>query len=340
VSLRVLRGESFSFDFMTTSSLQGRILPLQRLSTEDGPGLRTTVFFKGCPLRCAWCHNPESLSAHLQTQWFSVRCIACRTCVETCPHGCLELTADGLTIDRLRCERSECCGKCARACPSGALEALGKTVTVDELLSELLKDRAYYEKSGGGVTLSGGEPAFQPDFTGALLQALKAHGLSTALDTCGLCSPHTFDRLLPYTDLVLFDLKLLDPVLHAEFTGVPNAQILANLEHIRDYIRSQARPISLWIRTPLIPGATATDGNLSAIGRHLAGTLDGTLSRWELCAFNNLCRDQYTRLGLEWAYASTPLMTRDELLHCEQVARASGIRPDLVLATGATKDNT
>ncbi len=324
---------------MTIPSLQGRILHLQRLSTEDGPGIRTTVFFKGCPLRCVWCHNPESLSIALQIQWFSVRCIACRTCVETCPNGCLSLAADGLTFDRARCEPGECSGKCAQACPSGALEALGKTVTVDELLSELLKDRAYYEKSGGGVTLSGGEPTFQPDFAGALLQALKEHGISTALDTCGLCSPRTLDRLLSYTDLVLFDLKLLDPARHAEFTGVPNTQILENLEHTRDFIHGQPRPIGLWIRTPLIPGATASDGNLSAIGRHLAGALDGAVSRWELCAFNNLCRDQYTRLGLEWAYASNPLMTRDELAHCEQVARASGFRPDLVLATGATRDN-
>jgi pyruvate formate lyase activating enzyme len=321
---------------MTIPSLQGNILHLQRLSTEDGPGIRTTVFFKGCPLRCAWCHNPESLSTGLQTQWFSVRCIACQTCVETCPNGCLKMTADGLVIDRERCEA---CGKCALACPSGALEALGQMVCVEKLLAELLKDRVYYEKSGGGVTLSGGEPTFQPDFTEALLRALKEQGISTALDTCGLCSARSLDRLLPYTDLVLFDLKFLDPALHAEFTGVSNVQILENLEHIRDYMHSQARPIGLWIRTPLIPGATVSDGNLSAIGRHLAETLDGTVSRWELCAFNNLCRDQYTRLGMPWAYAATPLMTHAELAHCEQVAKASGFRPELVFTTGATRDH-
>jgi pyruvate formate lyase activating enzyme len=326
---------------MINSSPQGRILHLQRLSTEDGPGLRTTVFFKGCPLQCAWCHNPESLSSRLQTQWFSVRCIACLTCVQTCPNGCLTMTSAGLLIDRQSCERSErseCLGKCAQACPSGALEALGQTMTVDEVLAELLKDRAYYEKSGGGVTLSGGEPTFQPDFAEALLRGLKEQGLSTALDTCGLCSTRTLDRLLPYTDLVLFDLKLLDPARHADFTGVSNTQILQNLEHIRAYLQGQARPATLWIRTPLIPGATLPDENLTAIGRHLAEHLDRTVSRWELCAFNNLCRDQYTRLGLQWAYAATPLMTRAELSHCEQVAKASGFNPDLILATGATRD--
>ncbi len=314
--------------------ITGRILHLQRLSTEDGPGLRTTVFFKGCPLHCDWCHNPESISSSLQTQWFSVRCIGCRTCVAACPNGCLSLTEQGLSIDREHCE---VCGICVEACPSGAREMVGREVTVDEVLAELLKDRAYYEKSGGGVTLSGGEPTLQPDFAEALLRGLKEQGISTALDTCGLCSTRTLDRLLPYTDLVLFDLKLQDLHAHQKFTGVSNETILENLNHIRDFIRSQDRPIRLWIRTPLIPGATCSEENLSAIGRHLSDKLDGTVSRWELCAFNNLCRDQYTRLGLEWKYAATPLMTHEELNRCEQIAQASGFHPDLIVATGATR---
>jgi pyruvate formate lyase activating enzyme len=314
--------------------ITGRILHLQRLSTEDGPGLRTTVFFKGCPLHCDWCHNPESISSSLQTQWFSVRCIGCRTCVSACPNGCLSLTEQGLSIDRERCE---VCGKCVEACPSGAREMVGREMTVDEVLAELLKDLAYYEKSGGGVTLSGGEPTLQPDFAEALLRGLKEQGISTALDTCGLCSPRMLDRLLPYTDLVLFDLKLQDSHAHQKFTGVSNGNILENLNHIRDFIRSQDRPIRLWIRTPLIPGATCSEENLSAIGRHLSDKMDGTVSRWELCAFNNLCRDQYTRLGLEWEYVGTPLMTQEELSRCERIARASGFHPDLIVATGATR---
>jgi pyruvate formate lyase activating enzyme len=312
----------------------GLLLHLQRLSTEDGPGLRTTVFFKGCPLHCAWCHNPESLSSVMQTQWFSVRCIGCLTCVQTCSNGCLSMTADGLTIDREKCQA---CGKCARACPSGALEALGSKMSVDEVITELLKDRAYYQKSGGGVTLSGGEPTFQPDFAEALLRELKEQGISTALDTCGLCSEQTLDRLLPHTDLVLFDLKLMDPLLHQQSTGVSNAHILESLQHIRDSMHIQGHPGALWIRTPLIPQATLSDANLSAIGCYLADELDGTVSRWELCAFNNLCRDQYTRLGLEWRYAQTPLLSRAELAHCEQVAKASGFHAELIHATGATR---
>jgi pyruvate formate lyase activating enzyme len=165
---------------------------------------------------------------------------------------------------------------------------------------------------------------------------LKEQGISTALDTCGLCSTRTLDRLLPYTDLVLFDLKLQDSNAHRELTGVSNERILENLEHIRDFIHDHERHMDLWIRTPLIPGATSSDDNLSAIGRYLSEHLNGTVSRWELCAFNNLCRDQYTRLGLEWAYTSTPLMTREELTRSEQIARASGFCPELIFATGAT----
>jgi pyruvate formate lyase activating enzyme len=244
------------------------------------------------------------------------------------------MTEAGLVVDLERCETS---GKCVEACPSGAREMLGKTVTVNEVLHELLKDRAYYEKSGGGVTLSGGEPTFQPDFAEALLRALKEEGIPTALDTCGLCTTQTLERLLPYSDLVLFDLKLIDPEAHRFFTGASNKQILENLDMIRKHIRVNEQDTKLWIRTPLIPGATATDGNLSAIGQHLAEELDGTVSRWEICAFNNLCRDQYNRLGMEWAYAKNPLMSRDELSHWEQTAKTSGFNPDLVFATGATR---
>ena len=319
---------------MNLPAITGNILHLQRLSTEDGPGIRTTVFFKGCPLQCAWCHNPESISRRKQTQWFAVRCIGCKTCVEACPNGCLTLLEDGMHIDRDRCQA---CGTCAEACPSGAMEALGKSVSVEDLLVELIKDRAFYEKSGGGVTLSGGEPTFQPDFAEGLLRGLKEQGISTALDTCGLTSQQVLERLLPYIDLVLFDLKLIDAAQHREFTGHSNGRILGNLLFIRDYIRENGISTQLWVRTPLIPGATVSDENLLGIGYYLTEHLNGMLSRWELCAFNNLCRDQYKRLGLQWAFVSTPLMTNDELAYCEQVARSAYQQPEIVLATGATR---
>jgi pyruvate formate lyase activating enzyme len=314
--------------------LTGRILHIQRLSTEDGPGIRTTVFFKGCPLRCTWCHNPESLSTSPQTQWFAIRCLGCDTCLSVCPDHCLARTDGGLTIDRIHCQG---CGKCAEACPAGAIELLGKAISVDELLFELQKDRAFYDNSGGGVTLSGGEPTLQADFAQALLRGLKSEGISTALDTCGLCSSATLDRLLPFTDLVLFDLKLFDADLHRQFTGSSNRQIFDNLLHLIDIQGKQSLPFRLWIRTPLIPGATATIENLTALSHYLNDELNGSVERWELCAFNNLCRDQYTRLGLEWAFAQTPLLNVAELAHFEQIAKSASNHPEIVLATGATR---
>ncbi len=167
-------------------SSDARILHLQRLSTEDGPGLRTTVFFKGCSLRCRWCHNPESISAAPQVQWVETRCIDCGTCTPTCPDGCLTRTPRGLVIDRPRCTG---CGACVAACPAGAIELLGTRISLDRLAAELLKDRAYFATSGGGVTASGGEPMLQAEFVTALFQRLRAAGVHTSLDTCGLCSP-------------------------------------------------------------------------------------------------------------------------------------------------------
>ena len=224
-----------------------------------------------------------------------------------------------------------------RECPAGAIEALGKIISAEELVAELIKDRAYYKSSGGGVTLSGGEPTFQPEFAQAVLRGLKEQGLSTALDTCGECSPRSLDRLLPYTDLVLYDLKLLDAEQHRAFTGQTNTLILENLLFLRDYFHDPPGSLELWIRTPLIPGATATQENLYALGGWIARNLEDRVARWELCAFNNLCRDQYTRLGLDWAYARTPLMSAEELACCEQAAKSSGVDPGIVHATGATR---
>jgi pyruvate formate lyase activating enzyme len=309
--------------------MKATILHLQRLSTEDGPGIRTTVFFKGCPLRCGWCHNPESISTVVQVHWLENRCIGCRTCLGACPQGALHENGSGLRIDRNTCNG---CGVCSEVCPANALEQLGKTVELDALVGELLKDRAYYEASGGGVTASGGEPTLQAAFTAALFARLRAAGVRTALDTCGLCSPMALEQILPHTDLVMYDLKEMDPTRHRQFTGSDNARILANLAQVSETCRRLG--IELWVRTPLIPDATATRENLLAAGAFLAG-LAGPPARWELCAFNNLCRDKYRRLDLAWDYADVPLLTQIELDAYAATARASGIDPAAVQATGA-----
>jgi pyruvate formate lyase activating enzyme len=319
---------------METGVSTGLILHVQRLSTEDGPGIRSTVFFKKCPLSCQWCHNPESISGRPELQWLAARCIGCRSCEDACTRGCITRGADGLRIDRVRCEG---CGECAEECPSSSLELLGRRVSVPALTEELLKDRAYFESSGGGVTFSGGEPLAQPGFSLCLARNLREHGISVALDTCGFAPRDVMRNILAEVDLILFDLKAIDAAAHRAFTGQSNEIILRNLLDIRSALSTDGRHPRLWIRTPLIPGATAAPGNLRAIGAFLAGHLDGALERWELCAFNNLCRGQYARLGLQWAYAEAPLMSRAELDECAAQARVSGVDPELVTVTGAAR---
>ena len=309
------------------------ILHTQRLSTEDGPGIRTTVFFKGCPLNCLWCHNPESISYKPQMHWMESRCIGCGICLDACPHGCLVKTKSGIARDRSRCAS---CGKCARECPAGAQEMLGKMVGQEELLKELLKDRVYYDKSGGGVTLSGGEPLIQTEFCAGLLNKLKNNAVSTAIDTCGMCSTASLDKVLPFVDLILFDLKEIHPEKHISYTGHDNRRILENIVHVRDYIRAN-RGVRLWVRTPLIPGATAEADTIARIGRFIHSTLETEIERWELCAFNNLCRDKYRRLDMEWTYAATPLMSKSEMAEFEKIARASGPDPDKIFVTGTAR---
>lgn len=318
----------------TDNEATATILDIQRMSTEDGPGLRTTVFFKGCSLKCSWCHNPESIRKQIQVQWIGNRCIGCHICLATCPNQVLSFDEQGLVIDRQRCQS---CGKCVEACPSTALEALGKVWQLADLIHEIRKDKAYFDQSGGGVTISGGEPTLQPKFAAALLKGLKEQGIQTALDTCGMCSKAALELILPYATLVLYDLKEIDPVRHQDFTGGNLATILENLLFIREFMRSHVHPKTLWIRTPIIPGKTGRSETILGIGRFLAKHLKNSLERWELCAFNNLCRDKYQRLGLTWEYADQPLLTEAEMNHLLAIARTTGVPPDRVLWSGSTK---
>ncbi len=321
---------------MTPSSTAefATIFEIMRMSTEDGPGIRTTVFFKGCSLHCAWCHNPESISPNPQLQWVGNRCIGCRTCLSVCRENALALTESGMEIDRTRCTG---CGDCADACPGTALEIMGKTWDLDDLTAEVLKDQAYFETSKGGITVSGGEPALQSEFAGQFLKALRQRGIHTALDTCGCCRREALDQVLPYSALVLFDMKLMDPVLHKKFTGHDNRRILENLHYVADYMRSHVHPSEMWIRTPLIPRATATRENIGAIGQFIGAHLRNVVSRWELCAFNNLCRDKYLRLGQRWEFEKEELLTLDFVDEMADAAKSSGVDPDMVVPTGSTR---
>lgn len=314
---------------------QGLILRIQRMSTEDGPGIRSTVFFKGCSLRCVWCHNPESISARPQVHWVGSRCIGCMSCVEACPKKALTGTDSGIAIDRKACTG---CLSCASACPSTAMEVYGRLYTAQELVNEVLKDRVYFEKSGGGVTLSGGEPTQQSGFAREVLKALKEQGIRTALDTCGQCPWERLEKLLPYTDLLLYDLKLMDEELHREYTGLCGGQILRNLARVREYWEKTGRTAQIWVRTPVIPFHTDSAENIRAIGSFIRDTLDGAVARWELCAFNDLCTHKYDGLGIDWKCSGYGLVTGDDLRHLGQVAGDALGNHEIVHTSGATRE--
>jgi pyruvate formate lyase activating enzyme len=313
---------------------KGLIADIQRMSTEDGPGIRTTAFFKGCGLNCTWCHNPECISPKPQIHWVESRCIGCKTCLDECPQEALSFSPDGVSINHEQCN---VCGLCAEECPSTALELLGVRWALPDLIEELIKDRAYFEKSGGGVTLSGGDPTIQAPFAGVLLKGLKQLGIQTAIDTCGLCSNGALELLLPYTDLVLYDIKEIDSEKHKAFTGKFTAKVIESLLFICQNMDAHNNPGKLWIRTPIIPDATARQDNIQGIGEFVASNIAASVSRWELCAFNNLCKDKYRRLGMQWAFSDSELMSKSEMEKLAEVARNSGVNPDIVHWSGSTK---
>jgi pyruvate formate lyase activating enzyme len=239
-------------------------------------------------------------------------------------------------VDRAVCDG---CGACAGECPAAALELLGRSWSVEGLVNEVVKDASYFGSSGG-VTASGGEAALQAPFVAAIFKELMSRGIHTALDTSGQCPWDSLDMIFPYTDLLLYDIKEIDTARHREFTGSGNERILDNLTRAAEYARNHTRPKEIWIRTPVIPGATDRNENIAGIGSFIAGHLHGMATRWELCAFNNLCRDKYRRLGKEWAYGASGLMEREAMEELSRTAQSSGVDPAIVCWSGSTEFST
>ena len=307
------------------------IFDIYRGTTHDGPGCRSTVFFKGCPLSCEWCHNPEGIPPKQQVWWDSRACIGCMLCHKACKTGANIPGKAGIVVNETLCVR---CGACVRACPAKAMTFIGEEWPLDKLIDEVMRGKAYYDKTGGGVTASGGECMLQHRFIAEFFRELHSRGVDTALDTCGFVPYSAFEEVLPYTDHMLYDLKLFDGDLHKKFTGQDNRQILENVKRISKAISAGAVSADLWIRTPVIPGATATVENITAIGKFITEELGGAVSRWELCAFNNSCITKYERLHLTWPYRRTPLIDCKTSRLLRKAAVDGGVNEDIVAVTG------
>lgn len=266
---------------------RGVIFNIQTYSIHDGPGIRTTVFIKGCPLKCVWCQNPESQSAAPQLFFNSETCVGCGKCLQVCPEGAIRLDEGRSWTNRDVCRGA---GKCAEVCPNEARNIAGRHVTAGEVFKEVMKDKIFYEKSGGGVTLGGGEPLASPEFTTSLLKLYKKAGIHTALDTCGYAKWEMMKQILQYVDLVLYDLKHMDPAAHQLYTGVSNDLILGNAGRI-----CQELHIPVLARIPVIPGYNDSMNNIKATGRFIAAEM-GTSTEVHLLPYHKLGEMKYHRL--------------------------------------------
>jgi len=269
------------------------VFNVMRFATHDGPGIRTTVFLKGCPLSCQWCHNPESQSFLPDRLYFEERCRHCGECLPACPEQAIS-EVDGVVRTSAACRR---CGRCTEVCVAEARQIAGQEYTIDELLREIEKDLVFFEESGGGITLSGGEPVAQPAFACALLRGCRERGIRSVLETCGFAQKGQFLNVALEADGVLFDLKLMDPEKHRLYTGVSNDLILGNLEELT----ARRRPVT--VRIPVVPGINDSDEDVRQFAAYLSGL---RVPRVELLPYHRIGSEKYGRMGLTYQLKDTP----------------------------------
>ena len=274
------------------TDIEGMIFKIKRFSIHDGPGIRTTIFLKGCPLSCIWCHSPEGISRDITIWHNSSSCISCGTCVNACPESALLLTGKveaKVEIDRDRCIPGD---TCVNVCPTGSLQFTGRKASVAEMLNEIEKDKLYYNESGGGVTLTGGEPFAQPEFAYTILKACYEGGINTAVETSLFCDQNILEKFTGVTRLFIADIKIFDPHLHMTFTGVSNEIILDNFR----YLAGLGKDII--VRIPIVPGITDTDENIKAI-TEFVNSIDPAVPV-EMIKYNTLAPNNYRRLNLTY----------------------------------------
>jgi pyruvate formate lyase activating enzyme len=305
---------SFHPDVEPDAGTQGMVFDIQRYSIQDGPGIRTTVFLKGCPLRCEWCSNPESQNPHPEIMFRSKQCQKSGTCADVCDIGAITLIDGAPSLDRSACTM---CVDCVEACPSSALEVSGKPMAVDDVVDECCRDELFYTNSGGGVTLSGGEPLSQPEFSTLVLKACKDRSIHTALDTSGHATWQIMKTVLEYTDLVLFDLKHLSPEKHFEGTQARNDLILENLRKTLD-----SKEASVWIRIPVIPGYNDAGPHLQELAFVVA---EMRAEKVSLLGHHRWGESKYEALGRESPYGGVAVLPRAKLEMVKRVMETKGI---------------
>jgi pyruvate formate lyase activating enzyme len=295
----------------------GLVSDFQRFSIHDGPGIRTVVFFKGCPLRCAWCQNPETVSGRPEIMFIPQNCIGCGECTRVCPKDCIrpDIAGEG-RVDRAACLLPEC-GLCQHVCYANALNISGRYLTVDEVLEVVERDREFYARTGGGLTVSGGEPTNQPVFLLALLAEAKARKLDTAMETCGFAPWETLAKAVKLLDTVLFDVKHMDCARHKEGTGVENTLILDNLRRIAE------TGVAVRARLPLIPGFNDSEENIRATADFLASLAHPPIL--DILPYHRMGEPKWSQLDRDYTLHGVTPPTRDEVFGLADLARGSGI---------------